>query len=446
MRRSLLVFVVFLLAILGLVLCRTAALKGAQTGLSTSAPPAPDLIARGKYLATAADCISCHTGPGHVPFSGGVLLQTPFGLISSPNITPDQGTGIGGWTHEQFYRALHEGIAPGYEWGIFPHYLYPAMPYTSYTKLSDADVMAIQAYLDSLPPVYAPRIANQLMFPFNQRPVLALWRWLFFTTGPMATNSGWSAGIKRGAYLTVALGHCGECHTPRNFMQASIASKALGGAPIDNLFAPNISSDSLYGVGGWSKKDLINYLQTGNSLPAGTAYGPMRMVIENSTRHLSSTDLEDMADYLQHATIPQATLPAISIIHADASIARGKVLYDSNCSACHGETGTGMPPFIPNLAGNGSVTAALPDNVISAALNGLTKGDNTMPAFGERFSNQQIADIANYVRTAWGNKGAADASATQVRKLRREGGEAVSMMMGRASCPTRDSGQPDKAN
>lgn len=449
MRRSLLVFTLVLLGITSLAICRTEATAGVQSGLASSLPPTHDLIARGKYLATAADCASCHTGPGRALFSGGLMMQTPFGLISSPNITPDQGTGIGDWTNEQFYRALHEGISPGHSWGIFPHYLYPAMPYTFYTKLSYEDSTAIKAYLDSLPPIYAPRADNQLVFPFNQRPVMFVWRLLFFTSGPMAMDATWSAGIKRGAYLSVALGHCGACHTPRNFMQASIASKALSGAPIEGLFAPNISSDPRYGVGGWNKQDLIDYLHTGSSPPAGSAYGPMRMVIENSTSHLSLTDLEDMADYLQQATPPQATPAAPPIADADLSIARGKQFYESNCSACHSETGTGMPPLIPNLASNGSVTATLPDNVISAMLNGLTNRNRpglAMPAFRERLSNQQIADISNYVRTAWGNKGMADASALLVQKLRRKGVRAIPMMMGRASCPGEESGQPDKGD
>lgn len=446
MRRSLLVLVVFLLGLAGLVICRVNATTNAMTMTGSDSTPAADLIARGKYLATAADCVSCHTGPDHQPFSGGLLLKTPFGVISSTNITPDKATGIGAWTGQQFYEALHDGLAPGHEWGILPNYLYPAMPYQAYTKLSYTDVMAIRAYLDSLPPVYAPRIPSQLVFPFNQRPLLAVWRLFFFSPGPMHMDPAWSPAIKHGAYLTVALGHCGACHTPRNILGAPIAGDALAGAPLEGWFAPNISSDSRYGIGGWSQTALITYLRTGNSPRAGSAYGPMREVIANATSHLSESDLQDMADYLQHATTPQITPPAPEIMDASASITRGKSLYDVSCSACHGEGGTGMPPVIPNLAGNGSVTASRPDNVITAILAGLAGADMpaiAMPAFGPRLNDQQIADITNYVRTAWGNAGAADASAAQVQALRRKSaaGRAWQMMMGRTLCPRDESGE-----
>jgi mono/diheme cytochrome c family protein len=188
---------------------------------SLSAPTDQDaLIARGKYLVTAADCAPCHTGPGHAPFTGGLMMATPFGGLSTPNITPDTATGIGGWTDAQFYDALHYGVAPGRSYWIFPKFLYPAMPYTSYTKLSRADVTAMKAYIFSLAPVSAPRVPSTLMFPFSQRPVLLGWRILFFRSGPMQMDPGWDDHMKNGAYLTEALGHCAECHTPRNILAA----------------------------------------------------------------------------------------------------------------------------------------------------------------------------------------------------------------------------------
>ncbi|MBU6419898.1 MAG: c-type cytochrome [Proteobacteria bacterium] len=390
---------------------------------SLSAPTDPAaLIARGKYLVTAADCMPCHTGPGHAPFSGGLMMQTPFGGLSTPNITPDKATGIGNWTDKEFYAALHDGVSPGASYLVFPKFLYPAMPYTSYTKLSYPDVMAIKAYLDSLAPVDAPRLPSSMKFPFNQRPVLLGWRILFFRSGPMHMNPAWDEQMKNGAYLTEALGHCGECHTPRNFMEAMIQSRAYAGAPIDNLFAPNISSDKTYGVGGWTQADLVAYLHDDGNIVKGSPYGAMGDMTDHSTSLLPVSDVDDIAEYLQTATKPQITPPSPAIADAAASIARGKTLYDNDCASCHGNNGGGLGPnFVPNLAGNDSVTAEKPDNLIGAVLGGLDSwadGGPQMPAFGAQFTDQQIADIDNYVRTAWGNKGSADATAADVKRLR----------------------------
>ncbi|MGE4480769.1 c-type cytochrome [Acidocella sp.] len=425
--RPLLAAAILLLGLGAIAASRIASADGTAdypaASLSTPTDQAA-LIARGKYLTTAADCMPCHTGPGRAPFSGGLVMQTPFGGLSTPNITPDKATGIGDWTDKQFYAALHDGVAPGREFLVFPKYLYPAMPYTSYTKLSYQDVMAIKAYLDSLPPVDAPRIPNSLKFPFNQRPVLLGWRMLFFKSGPMKMNPSWDEQMRNGAYLTEALGHCGECHTPRNIMQASIASKALAGGAIDNLYAPNISSDKTYGVGGWSKADLVAYLHDDGNMVKGSPYGAMGDMTDHSTSQLPVSDIEDMADYLQHGTKPQITPPGPAIADADASIARGQKLYASNCAACHGATGRGLPHFVPNLAGNDSITAQQPYNVIGAVLAGLDSWAHPgpkMPAFGAKLSDQEIADISNYVRTAWGNKGSADTTPAQVMRLRAVG-------------------------
>lgn len=421
MKRMGVTLLALLLAVGGLVACRLAwRVTPAQAAL----PASPALIARGQYLTEAADCMACHTGPGHAPFSGGLVIQTPFGSVASTNITPDTTIGIGGWSDKRFYKALHDGVGPGRDWLVFPHYLYPVMPYTAYTKLSYADVMAIKAYLDSLPPVKAPDLADHLRFPFNQRPVLVLWRALFFTPGPMPMSPTWSASVKNGAYLTEALGHCGACHTPRNFMQASIARRALAGAPLEGFFAPNISSSRLDGVGGWSRANLVAYLHAGGNNVTGSAYGPMRLVVENSTSKLPVADIEDMAAYLQQATVPQTTpLPAV-IATARHSVASGAALYAENCAMCHGSDGRGMSPqIIPNLAGNGSLTAGQGQNAITAILAGLghwSSSGPTMPAFGTQLSNQQIADVSNYLRTAWGNKGTASVTPRQVQRLREQ--------------------------
>ncbi|WP_298283090.1 cytochrome c [Acidocella sp.] len=394
---------------------------------SLSAPTDPTaLIARGKYLVAAADCAPCHTGPNHAPFTGGLVMQTPFGGLASPNITPDPTTGIGKWTGKQFYDALHYGIAPGHDWLIFPRFLYPAMPYTSYTKLSYADVMAIKAYLDSLAPAPVQPTPSTMRFPFNQRPVLLGWRLLFFHSGPMQMNPAWNDQMKNGAYLTEALGHCQECHTPRNFLSAMIPSKAFAGAPIDAFYAPNISSDKTQGVGGWNPADLVAYLHDEGNLVKGSPYASMGEMTHNSTSQIPVSDDQDIALYLQTATAPQQVTPPAAASDATASIARGATLYASTCSGCHGAQGAGMgPQMVPNLAGNDSVTAAYPDNVIGATLAGLTPWTAIpMPSFAAQLSDQNIADIANYVRTAWGNKGVPNATPDMVAKLRQRAGVA----------------------
>ncbi|WP_297489601.1 c-type cytochrome [Acidocella sp.] len=379
------------------------------------------LIARGKYLVTAADCEPCHTGPNHAPFTGGLVMNTPFGGLATPNITPDVKTGIGGWSDNDFYNALHYGTAPGRSWLIFPKFLYPGMPYTSYTKLSRPDVMAIKAYLFSLAPVAQTPTPSSLNFPFNQRPVLLGWRILFFRSGPMKMAANWDEHMKNGAYLTEALGHCAECHTPRNILSAMETGAWLAGSPIDAYYAPNISSDKTYGVGGWSQADLVAYLHDDGNLNKGSPYGPMGDMTDHSTSLIPVSDAVDIATYLQTATTPQHTPPTPAVPDGAASAANGATIYAANCAGCHGQTGGGMKPqLVPNLAGNDSVTAAVPTNVIGAVLSGLDSWDNgpAMPSFATQLSDQQIADVANYVRTAWGNQGTADATTAQVKELR----------------------------
>jgi mono/diheme cytochrome c family protein len=388
---------------------------------SQNAPTDPAaLIARGKYLVAAADCMPCHSGPNHAPYSGGLVLNTPFGGLASPNITPDKQTGIGGWTDAQFWNAIHYGTSPGRSYLVFPKYIYPAMPFTSYTKLSYADVMAIKAYLFSLPPVSVAPTPNTLAFPFSQRPVLLGWRILFFRAGPMKMHADWDDHIKNGAYLTEALGHCGECHTPRNIMSGLIMDKAYAGAPIDSYFAPNISSDKQYGIGGWSQQDLVDYLYKAGNMHKGSAFGPMAEVVQYSLSQLPVSDVQDIATYLQTQTAAQSVPPTSAIATATASIASGAALYANNCAGCHNTDGSGRGPIIPNLAGNDAVMASVPTNVIGALLNGLPpwKVGPAMPSFATRLSDQQIADITNYVRTAWGNNATADAKAADVMALR----------------------------
>jgi mono/diheme cytochrome c family protein len=390
--------------------------------MSLTAPTDPDaLIARGKYLVTAADCAPCHTGPGHAPFTGGLIMNTPFGGLATPNITPDKDTGIGNWSDEDFYNALHYGVAPGRSWFIFPKFLYPGMPYTSYTKLSPADVSAIKAYIFSLQPQSVQPTPSSLRFPFNQRPALLGWRILFFRSGPMQMHPDWDEHMKNGAYLTEALGHCAECHTPRNMLGAMESGSWLAGGAIDAFFAPNITADKTYGIGNWSQADLVAYLHDDGNLSKGSPYGPMGDMTDHSTSLIPVSDVVDIANYLQTQTKPQQTPPTPAVANGAESAKAGAAVYAANCASCHGQTGGGLPPNkVPNLAGNNSVTAEQPYNVIGAVLSGLNpwNGGPAMPSFASSFSDQQIADVTNYVRTAWSNQGTANATPAQVKMLR----------------------------
>jgi mono/diheme cytochrome c family protein len=410
-----------LLLVLGGALGARVALADADAPAAQTAPAAgAALIARGKYLTDAADCMPCHSGPNHAQFSGGLVLNTPFGGLASPNITPDKATGIGNWTDRQFWNAIHYGVSPGRSYLVFPNYIYPAMPFTSYTKLTYPDVMAIKAYLFSLAPVKVAETPNTLAFPFSQRPVLLGWRILFFRAGPLKPEAGWDAHVQNGAYLTEALGHCGECHTPRNIMSGLIQGQSLAGAPIDSYFAPNISSDQQYGVGGWSQADLVDYLYQDGNMSKGSSYGPMQQVVQDSLMRLPKSDIEDIALYLQTATPARHVPPGPAAPDAAQSVALGATVYAANCAGCHGQNGAGRGPIIPNLAGNNSVTASAPFNVIGAVLNGVSPWNNgpAMPSFAAGLSDQEIAAVTNYVRTSWGNSATANATPQSVMSLR----------------------------
>ncbi|OYV56260.1 MAG: cytochrome C [Acidiphilium sp. 20-67-58] len=379
-------------------------------------------VQRGEYLTAAADCMPCHTAPGAKPFSGGLSFVTPFGTIYSPNITPAKATGIGKWTQGQFYDALHYGISPGSSLGVFPKYLYPAMPYTSYAKLTKPDVTAIKAYLDAIPAVDVPHVPNRLGFPFNIRAMLLGWRIMFFSTAPIHDKKDWSPAVRKGAYLAEALGHCSECHSPRNLLFAIKSGDTLAGAQIlgEPWYAPNISSSKTYGVGGWSRSDLVDYLHDGGNMNRGSAFGPMQSVVNYSLSQMPRQDIDDLAAYLQTATPPREN-PVKPVALAKGELAQGKMLYDQNCAACHQADGKGVKDVFPNLAGNDAVTNGPSDNVIGVVLGGMIPwhvNGPAMPAFGSMLDDSQIAAIANYVRTAWGNKGVTDANAAKVLAIR----------------------------
>jgi mono/diheme cytochrome c family protein len=377
-------------------------------------------IQRGAYLVTAGDCLPCHSVTGQPAFSGGNAVGSPVGAVYTPNITPSKQFGIGNYTDQQFYEVLHDGIAPGSSLLVFPHYLLPSMPYDAYSKLSYPDVMAIKAYLMSLPPAEIPNRVGQIPFPFDIRAAQLAWRILFFHPQDIQYNPAWSSQVRNGAFLVQALGHCSDCHTPRNVLFASKMDKFLGGGHIlaQSWYAPNITSDKTAGVGGWDPKTLDQYLHGGGSLGAGAPVGPMQEVVGDSLSRLPDSDVQDIAAYLQTGVGAQ---PDVQPTSGGAPVSEGAVVYADNCARCHGANGEGVNNNFPNLASNPSVTGGPPYDIISMVLGGFSPWHNeqaNMPSFRATLSDEQIAAVSNYVRASWGNMGAPDATADMVGSLR----------------------------
>jgi mono/diheme cytochrome c family protein len=397
-----------------------------------SDPAKAAMIARGEYLTVAGDCLPCHSVQGQAPFSGGLAVGSPVGAVYSPNITPDKKYGIGNYTDQQFWNVLHDGIAPGSSMLVFPKYLYPSMPYDAYSKLSYSDVMAIKAYLDSLPAVATPNRPTQIPFPLNIRAALLGWRILFFRADPVQYDASWSPSVRNGAFLVQALGHCSDCHTPRNLLFASENSKFLAGGHIlsQSWYAPNISS-SQDGVGGWQPAALLNYLHDGGTLGVGAPFGPMQEVVHDSLSRLPESDVQDIVAYLQTGTAAQAAVDPAAPMAGESSM--GAAVYADNCARCHGTAGGGVENNFPNLSGNQALTSGPPDNVVAMVLGGFGPwhdGQSAMPAFRDTLSDAQIAAVTNYVRTAWGDKGAADATPDLVARLADETDTQVSLDAG----------------
>ncbi|MFO1322975.1 MAG: c-type cytochrome [Burkholderiales bacterium] len=369
-------------------------------------------VERGEYLARAGDCVSCHTAPGGLPFAGGLRLDTPFGYMLSPNITPDPDTGIGRWSSNDFYRALHDGInRRGKD-------MYPTMPYDFYTKVTRADVDAIYAYLRTVKPVRNAVDVNHLHFPFDQRWAMGAWRELYFSEGTFRPDPAKPASWNRGAYLVEGLGHCSDCHSPRNLMGGIEKSRDFSGAVIDGWFALDLTSDIATGLGSWSNDEIATYLKTGVAKDKTTTLGPMAEVIRNSLSYLSDADRLAMAEYLK--LLPPDSRLRTGRVAPDPSKARGAQLYSDNCSGCHQALGRGIPGVFPPLAGNPVVLAADPNNILKVVDRGIAAraGFVAMPAFNTQLTDQQVAEIANYVRTSWGNKAAPNATPAMVAKLR----------------------------
>jgi mono/diheme cytochrome c family protein len=391
--------------------------------LAAAAAPAPTeqdfaLIERGRYLATAADCGACHTDPASGrPFAGGRPIETPFGTVIAPNITPDPDTGIGSWSDAQFDAALREGKLPD------GSRLYPAMPYVYYTRMTRADVLAIRAYLKSVAAVHNSVVSDQLPFPFNIRASLWFWDELYFTPGEFKPRTGQSAEWNRGAYLVEGPGHCGACHTPKTALGGDDAKRALGGYALQGWFSPNLTNDARLGLGHWSSADLIQYLKSGHNRFAA-ASGPMAEEVADSSSQMTDTDLAAIAAYLKdHAPASEDTGPSAPPA-GDPRMTAGAAIYDDLCSACHKPDGTGIPYLIPNLADAGSVAAREPTTLMRVVLRGTrsvaTAAEPTapaMPEYGSQLSDAQIAAVLTYIRGSWGHA-APGVTEAEVRKAR----------------------------
>jgi mono/diheme cytochrome c family protein len=379
----------------------------------TGVPPAlaqASAVERGAYLARAADCFACHTKPGGKPYAGGLGFKLPFGTLYSTNITPDQETGIGKYSDQDFLNAVHRGIRDD------GARLYPAMPFTSYTYMTDADALAIKAYLFSLPPVHAPDPENTLTFPFNQRWAMGFWSVVFNPDSRFEPDTSKSPEWNRGAYLAEALAHCGECHTPRNLGFALDNRKKFAGAVTAGWRAFNISSDKTTGVGNWRDEDLISYLSIGHADGHGTASGPMGEAVDHSLNYLVPEDIRAVVAYLRTVPatpspdLPATLAPPAPASHRDGGTPdpRGKMVFEGACVSCHGWTGESPISPFATLTGAWAVNDPTAANVAQIVISGTTRhvpaDAISMPAFGNAYSDAEIAAVANYVTARFGAK------------------------------------------
>ena len=396
-------------AILGGVLLCGAFARGA------GAEPSAETLARGKALTVAGDCAGCHTADPAKPFAGGKLIETPFGGITSPNLTPDRETGLGGWSDDEFVRALRDGI------GRDGTHYYPAFPYPNFTRLTRDDMLAIRAYLATLAPVSNTVPPPDLRWPLNYRFLMAGWNLLFFKPGSLAPDASKSAEWNRGRYLVEGAAHCGACHTPKNIFGADKRGQAFGGGVVQGMFAPRLDGAERSGLKSWSVEDIVEYLQSGRN---GRSHAGelMSEVVVNSTSKMSDADVRAIAVYLKElpAGAPE---PAVSPPPAP-QMADGQRIYRGACIACHEVDGTGAPRIYPPLPGNANLQSADPLSTLRIILDGATtmttpRAPNTgsMPSY-PKLSDQEIADVATYIRNSWGNAAPA-VTPEQVAKSRR---------------------------
>jgi mono/diheme cytochrome c family protein len=411
----------------------------ATCSMAQAAQASQELVKRGAYLARAGDCIACHTTPKGKSYAGGSPIATPMGVIYSTNITPDSKTGIGHYSLDDFVKAMREGVTETGE------HIYPAMPYTSYTKLTKEDLAALYAYfMQGVEPVRQPNRPTKLSWPRSMRSLMAVWNALYLKKGEYVPDPNKSASWNRGAYLVQGLGHCGGCHTPRGFLGQEKAEsekdgrKYLSGALLDNWYALPLTGDRKIGLYAWSRADIVEYLKTGRTARVA-AVGMMAEVVNKSTQYLTAQDLMSLAEYLKSLppSIDEGQGNAGPAMKAsDASVAtralragdtemRGSRIYLDNCNACHRSDGSGVIRTFPNLINNEAVNAENPISLIHIVLEGgampSTQTSPTafaMPPLGWRLSDTEIADVLSFVRGNWGNH-APEVSHKEVGRVRK---------------------------
>ncbi len=373
---------------------------------STAQLAGPELLTRGEYLTVAADCAACHTTKGGKPFAGGLAFKLPFGTIYSPNITPHANAGIGNWSDSEFVRAMRSGV------GKHGEDLYPAFPYTSYALLSTDDILAIKAYLTTVVPVAEPAPANELAFPFNQRPLMRGWKLLFLPREQFEPDTGKDKIWNEGAYLVEALAHCGECHTPRGLMFQRKQGVALSGGDVNGWKAWNITSDKDHGLGNWSDEQIAQMLSAGHAKDHGVAAGPMREAIDLSLSKLPKSDIDAIVAYLR-------TVPAVSgdpdlksvrrndeeltarSTEVSSNTRSGKQIYAGACASCHGWNGEGQFNQRAAIVGGHALSDPTASNVVRVVLQGSSDHEaapgKTMPAFAKIYTDEDVAALANFV-------------------------------------------------
>jgi mono/diheme cytochrome c family protein len=379
--------------------------------------PTAELVARGEYLARAADCAACHNRPGGKPFAGGVAFPLPFGTIYSTNITADRETGIGQWSDDDFVRALHQGVAKD------GRNLYPAFPFTSYTAMTRGDAVAIKAFLFSLPAAHVSDTPNQLPFPFNQRWTLTFWKWLFLDQRRFRPDPTRGQLQNRGMYLSTALGHCGECHTPRNILMGMSTRKAFAGAELSGWRAYNLTGDAVSGLGEWTDSQLQQYLASGHAENRGPAAGPMAEVVENSTRYLTPDDIHAMVVYFRGIPARRDGLVSSAPAPSASADARGRRLFVQACTGCHLLDGEGRQSPWAALRGSHSTREPSGTNVVQVLIQGsqidTAQGTMFMHPFAGGYSDDELAAIGNFAISQFGlHQGSITAAQVHAQKNR----------------------------
>lgn len=399
------------LALVGLALC------SAVGSVALAAEPSPELIATGRSLAEAGDCAGCHTADPAKPFAGGKRIDTPFGAIYTPNLTPDRDTGIGAWTDADFTRALRYGVAPD------GSNYYPAFPYPYFTRMTKDDTLAIRAYLGTVAPVVNRNRPPELRWPFGYRGLMRVWNAVHFRPGLFEPDQSKSAAWNRGGYLVTGLGHCGACHTPKTYFGADRGAQALSGHEVGGWYAPRLDGAARTGLKSWSEADITEYLQSGRNAKSHAA-GPMAEVVVNSTSKMSDADVRAIAVYLK--SLPPMRRETIVTPPDEAEMKTGQAVYAKLCIACHEADGTGTPRIYPPLPGNALLQSINPSSTLRIILDGAhtvttprAPNSGEMPGYARQLSDEEIAAVTNYIRNSWGNAGLLVTPA-QVAKARKE--------------------------